>query len=128
MNQTASGADVWSINELRIFSNGHELPREATWRLTAHPFPWTIQDAFDNSPVTFWSSGEAIHPGMFVEVDFGGMRETDQVVLEGPVDQYGIRLELEGETADGKWERLADRRWRAMAAHTSASGGRRRRN
>ncbi|MGB7763051.1 MAG: hypothetical protein WBL61_24670 [Bryobacteraceae bacterium] len=109
VNQTASGADVWSINELRIFSNGHELPREATWRLTAHPFPWTIQDAFDNSPVTFWSSGEAIHPGMFVEVDFGGMRETDQVVLEGPVDQYGIRLELEGETADGKWERLADR-------------------
>ncbi|HEY1221150.1 MAG: hypothetical protein ABSE42_02865 [Bryobacteraceae bacterium] len=109
VNQTASGPDVWSINELRIFSSGHELPREAGWRLTAHPFPWTIQDAFDNSPVTFWSSGEVIHPGMFVQVDCGGIREADQVVLEGPGDQYGVRLELEGETADGTWERLADR-------------------
>jgi len=109
VNQTASGTDVWSINELRIFSSGHELPREAAWRLTAHPYPWSIQDAFDNSPVTFWRSGEAIHPGMFVQVDFGGMRQADQVVLEGPTDQYGIRLELEGETGDGMWQRLADR-------------------
>jgi len=109
VNQTASGTDVWSINELRIFSGGHELPREAAWRLTAHPYPWSIQDAFDNSPVTFWRSGEAIHPGMFVEVDFGGTREADQVVLEGPTDQYGIRLELEGEMADGTWQRLGDR-------------------
>jgi hypothetical protein len=109
VNQTASGTDVWSINELRIFSSGHELPREAAWRLTAHPYPWSIQDAFDNSPVTFWRSGEAIHPGMFVQVDFGGMRQADQVVLEGPTDQYGIRLELEGETGDGTWQRLADR-------------------
>ncbi len=109
VNQTAAGTDIWSINELRIFSGGHELPREATWRLTAHPYPWSIQDAFDNSPVTFWRSGEAIHPGMFVQVDFGGLREADQVVLEGPTDQYGIRLELEGETGDGKWQRLADR-------------------
>jgi len=109
VNQTASGTDVWSINELRILSGGHELPREATWRLTAHPYPWSIQDAFDNSPVTFWRSGQAIHPGMFVQVDFGGMPEADQVVLEGPTDQYGIRLELEGDTGDGAWQLLADR-------------------
>jgi len=108
VNQTATGTDVWTINELRIFSGGRELPREASWRLTAHPYPWSIQDAFDNSPVTFWRSGEAIHPGMFVQVDFGGIREADQVVLEGPTDQSGIRLELEGETADGTWQRLAD--------------------
>ena len=109
VSQTASGTDIWSINELRIFSGLHELPREATWRLTAHPYPWSIQDAFDNSPVTFWRSGEAIHPGMFVEVDFGGVRDADQVVLEGTTDQYGVRLELEGETGGGAWERLADR-------------------
>jgi len=109
VRQTASGADTWSINELRIFAGGHELPREATWRLTADSYPWSIQDAFDNSPVTFWRSGEVIHPGMFVEVDFGAEREADQVVLEGPGDQYSIRLELDGETGDGSWQRLADR-------------------
>jgi hypothetical protein len=107
VNQTASGTDVWSINELRIFLGRHELPREASWRLTAQPFPWTIQDAFDNSPVTFWWSGEAIHSGMFVQVDFGAVREADQVVLESPADQYGVRLELEGETAGGAWQQLA---------------------
>jgi hypothetical protein len=109
VNQTASGTDIWSINELRIFSGGHELPRETSWRLTAQPYPWSIQDAFDNSPVTFWRSGEAIHPGMFVQVDFGAIREADQLVLEGPTDQYGIRLELEGETGAGTWRRLADK-------------------
>ena len=107
VNQTASGTDVWSIAELRIYSGGHELPREPGWRLTAQPFPWTIQDAFDNSPVTCWRSGEAIHPGMFVEVDFGAARAADQVVLEGSPDQSGIRLELQGQTADGSWQRLA---------------------
>jgi hypothetical protein len=108
VRQTATGTDIWSINELRIFSGGHELPREAAWRLAAEPYPWTIQDAFDNSPVTFWRSGEAIHPGMFVQVEFGARRELDQVVLEGPVDQYGVRLELDGATGDGVWHRLAD--------------------
>ena len=46
---------------------------------------------------------------MLVQVDFGGSREADQVVLEGPTDQYGVRLELEGEAVDGRWQRLADR-------------------
>jgi hypothetical protein len=108
VRQTASGGDIWSINELRIFSHGQQLPREPAWRLAAQPYPWSIQDAFDNSPVTFWRSGEAIHPGMFVAVDFGAMRELDRVVLEGPVDQYGVRLELDGETAAGRWRRLAE--------------------
>ncbi|MGO9439757.1 MAG: hypothetical protein ACLPXM_04365 [Terriglobales bacterium] len=107
IRQTASGTDIWSINELRVYSSGHELPREASWRLTAQPYPWSIQDAFDNSPVTFWRSGEAIHSGMFVEVDFGALREADRVVLEAPADQYGLRLELDGETGDGAWQRLA---------------------
>ncbi len=107
VNQTANGNDIWTIHELRIFDGGHELPRESTWRLTANPYPWSIQDAFDDSPVTSWRSGEAIHPGMFVEVDFGALREADQVILECPADQYGIRLELEGESADGSWRKLA---------------------
>ena len=108
VRQTASGTNIWSINELRIFLSGQELLREAGWRLTAQPNPWSIQDAFDNSPVTFWRSGEVIHSGMFVEVDLGAWRRADQVVLEGPTDQYGIRLKLDGETGDGAWEPLAD--------------------
>jgi len=106
VNQLASGSAMWTIHELRIFRDGHELPREPGWRLTARPYPWSIQEAFDNSPVTFWRSGEAIHPGMFVEVEFGAAREADQVVIEGPMDQYDLRLELEGMSGNGAWGRL----------------------
>jgi len=109
VRQTATGTDVWSINELRIYSMGQELPREPAWRLTAQPNSWSIQDAFDNSPVTFWRSSETIHPGMFVQVDFGTVRELDRVVLEGATDQYGVRLSLDGQNAAGVWRRLADR-------------------
>jgi hypothetical protein len=116
VRQTASGPDIWSINELRVFDGGRELPREPGWRLAAQPNPWGIQEAFDNSPVTFWRSGEAIHPGMFVQVDFGAVREADRVVLEGPADQYGVRLELDGETADGAWQRLAEQPVRSDGA------------
>jgi hypothetical protein len=116
VRQTASGSDIWSINELRIFSGGRELPREPAWRLAAQPNPWGIQEAFDNSPVTFWRTGEAIHSGMFVQVEFGAVREVDRVMLEGPADQYGVRLELDGETADGAWHRLADQPARSEGA------------
>jgi hypothetical protein len=116
VRQTAIGGDIWSINELRIFDGGRELPREAGWRLAAQPNPWGIQEAFDNSPVTFWRTGEAIHPGMFAQVEFGAVRAADRVVLEGPADQYGVRLELDGETADGAWQRLAEQPVRSEGA------------
>jgi hypothetical protein len=104
--QTASGEDLWSIHELRVFDGASELPRWPRWRLTANPDPWTIQAAFDNSPVTFWRTGEAIHPGMYAAVDFGGLETADSVGLETAPDQWGIRLKLEGRDARGEWRRL----------------------
>ncbi len=104
--ETASGDDLWSIHELRVFDGGSELPRRPGWRLTANPDPWTIQAAFDNSPVTFWRTGEAIHPGMYAAVDFGGLETADSVRVETAPDQWGIRLKLEGLDARGQWRRL----------------------
>jgi hypothetical protein len=105
--QTASGTDLWSIHELRILDGAHELARDPSWRLTAHPFPWTIQDAFDNSPLTLWRSGEAIHPGMFVQVNFGTAQEADGVLIEASPDQSQIRLKLEGLDAAGQWHTVS---------------------
>jgi hypothetical protein len=105
---TAPSSDQWSIKELRILNGEDELPRLARWRLTAHPFPWTIQDAFDNSPVTFWRSGEMVRPGMFVEVDFGGQETADGVLIDAPPNAGDIRLRLEGRDLAGNWVSLAD--------------------
>jgi hypothetical protein len=37
--QTNSGADLWSIHELRVFDGARELPRNPRWRLDAQPYP-----------------------------------------------------------------------------------------
>lgn len=104
--QTAAAESLWNIHELRIFDGGRELPREPAWRLTADPYPWGIQDAFDNSPITMWRSGEALRPGMFVEVDLHASPQADAVVMEAAPNQSGLRLKLEGMDDAGKWHTL----------------------
>ncbi len=106
--QTAEGGpDQWTINEFRVFSGGRELPRSPRWLLTAKPFPWDVQMAFDNSLVTRWGSWQVLYPGMYVEVDFGRPETVDSVVLESSRDQYKTRLLLEGLDASGQWKQLA---------------------
>jgi hypothetical protein len=101
------GEDRWSIHEFRIYQGERELPRAAEWRVTAQPYPWSIQDAFDNSLVTFWMCGETLKPGQFVEVDFQGGQTADSVVLEAAPNQWAARLKLEGQDAAGRWQLLA---------------------
>ncbi|HZT33984.1 MAG TPA: glycosyltransferase family 39 protein [Bryobacteraceae bacterium] len=106
--QTARGGpDYWSISEMRVYADGKEYPRAASWRLRAHPNPWYVQLAFDNSAVTRWSSQQTLFPGMFIEADFGASLPVDEVRLACAHDQYKVRLRLEGQTAAGQWKTLA---------------------
>ena len=106
--QTAANApDQWSVAEFRIFRGEAELPRAPDWRLRAHPNPWDVQLAFDNSPVTRWRSWQSLYPGMYVDVEFAAPQVTDSVLLECSHDQWKIRLKLEGLDDTGKWKTLA---------------------
>ncbi|MEO8371774.1 MAG: glycosyltransferase family 39 protein [Candidatus Solibacter sp.] len=105
--QTATGDDTWSISELRVYRGAEELPRAPAWRLTAQPYAWGVQDAFDNSLVTFWLCGEKLKPGQFVQVDFHGDQTADSVALEVPPNQWAGRWKLEGMDASGRWLSLA---------------------
>jgi hypothetical protein len=108
--QTASLPDnQWSIAELRVFNGSTELPRDPGWRLTAHPNPWEVQLAFDNSPVTRWRSWQPAAPGMYVEVDFGRPQSASAVVVESSDDTGDVKVKLEGMGADGSWLTLSDR-------------------
>lgn len=108
--QTASlPGNQWSVSELRIFNGPAELPRDPAWRLTAHPNPWDVQLAFDNSPVTRWRSWEDAAPGMYLEVNFGKPETAGTVVVESSDDDGDIKLKLEGMGADGSWTTLSDR-------------------
>jgi Dolichyl-phosphate-mannose-protein mannosyltransferase len=99
----------WSMAEVRIFNGPMELPRNPGWVLTAHPNPWDVQLAFDNSPVTRWRSWQSAEPGMYVEVDFQTLQEASSVVVESSDDSGDIKLKLEGMGADGAWVTLSDR-------------------
>ena len=107
VTQTGTSGDLWNINELRIFDGTRELPRNPAWRLTAHPYPWTVQDAFDNSLATFWRCGETAQPGQYVAVDFHREETADAVLVEAAPNQYGIRLKLDGRKPDGEWVALS---------------------
>jgi hypothetical protein len=107
--QTADGSqDQWSVSELRVFLGDRELPRDPRWRLRAHPNPWGVQLAFDNSPVTRWRSWQRLSPGMFLEIDFGKPEAIDRVLVECSGDQHAIRLRLEGQAEAGAWKTLAE--------------------
>jgi hypothetical protein len=95
MVQTATGPDLWSIGEMRIFNGVEQIPRAPSWRFDATPFPWDIGLAFDGNPVTRWRSWESIHPGMHVDVDFGAPVEIDRVELYGSHDQWKIEVHPE---------------------------------
>ncbi len=111
--QTASlPNEQWSMAEMRVFTSGKngpaELPRDPAWRLTAHPNPWEVQLAFDNSPVTRWRSWQPAAPGMYVEVAFGHPQSVSAVVVESSGDSSAAKMKLEGMVADGSWITLSD--------------------
>jgi Dolichyl-phosphate-mannose-protein mannosyltransferase len=100
--------DQWSIAELRVFDVSAELPRNPGWRLTAHPNPWEVQLAFDNSPVTRWRSWQPASPGMYVEVDFPGLQRASSVAVESNNDKVNAKIALEGMGVDGRWSTVSD--------------------
>src|SRR5437868_5588139 len=115
--QTNTGDDFWSVHEFRILDGIRELARAAHWRLTAHPYPWGVQDAFDNSLATFWICGDTLKPGQFLTVDFQGEETADAVVIETAPNQPAVRLRLEGLDDTGRWQVLAAAPQVSDAAH-----------
>ena len=97
--QSDRGDSNWSISEVRFYRASAELARSAAWRLTARPNPWDVRLAFDNNPVTSWSTWEPYRPGMYIEVDFGSPAEVDEVV----VDRSNMFLQ---EWTGGQWRNI----------------------
>jgi hypothetical protein len=103
--ETASANSYWTIAEMRVFSQGREVPRSPLWKLIAQPNRWEADLAFDNNYASRWSSWQPISPGMFVGMDFGKLQTVDAVVLEmAPKQDAQIRVEVAKE--DGRWTPL----------------------
>ncbi|MBV8846381.1 MAG: glycosyltransferase family 39 protein [Bryobacterales bacterium] len=114
IEQTSTGLpqQQWSVNELRLFDKGAELPRNPKWRLTAWPNPWEVQLAFDNSPATRWKPWERAVPGQYIQVDFGGDQQVDELRIARSWDfTPQIQLEMFDEPS---------RRWIGIAANATS--------
>jgi 4-amino-4-deoxy-L-arabinose transferase-like glycosyltransferase len=108
ITQTAPAGppDLWSAFEIHVLGPAGRLPRDPRWTLRAHPWPWSIQLAFDNDPVTRWRSWEPIRPGMFIEIGLGREESVSGLQMDHAHDQYAAAFLLEGRGAPGRWTAL----------------------
>jgi hypothetical protein len=105
--QTATGKEYWTVAEMRVYSQGRELPRAPDWRLSAWPNGWEVQLAFDNSYATRWSTWQSISPGDRLQIDFASPETVDEVVLEcAPSAEAHLQLELLN--SHGRWTPMTD--------------------
>jgi hypothetical protein len=102
-----NGEETWSIAELRVLVDGHEIPRSPHWRLTARPNPFEVQLAFDNNPVTRWKTWQAPSIGDYVEIDFQQPRAVSGVVIVCSNDYTNKLVRLEALDSGGEWKPVA---------------------
>lgn len=76
-------AEVWSISEIE--------PRPLQMR--ASHFPFQTQLAFDGNPLTRWSSGSALRPGMWVELEFP--QKVSEVKMTLTLDQPHTQMKVD---------------------------------
>ncbi len=101
---TNNGARPWVVSEVRAFQGGRELQRDPSWRLRASVDPWEVQRAFDNSPITVWTSDRDAKPGMYLQIDFGRLQLVDAVAIDVPrnLDWATMRVEADGAVLSDK--------------------------
>jgi hypothetical protein len=105
--QTASANGFWTVAEMRVLSQGRELPRAPGWRVSARPNGWEAQLAFDNSYATRWSTWQSMAPRDRLQIDFPRAEQIDEVLLEcGPPGEAHLQIEVLGR--HGAWVPLTD--------------------
>jgi hypothetical protein len=103
----ATGGEFWTVSEMRLRSQGRELPRSPDWRLSAWPNGWEVAFAFDNSYATRWSTWQGLSPHARLQVEFPVAQQLDEVVLECD-PAWTARVQVEILLDSGRWVALTD--------------------
>ncbi len=106
VNNTTSD-NFWTVAEMRVLSQGREVPRAASWRVSASPNGWEAPLAFDNSYATRWSTWQGIRPHDRLQIDFPKPQRIDEVVLECD-PTWDAKLQVEVLLPTGRWVALTD--------------------
>ncbi len=93
------------ISELHYLHGDQAIPPAPAWRSTASDNPWELHYAFDARPVSWWTSGRYMEPGMWIETDFGQPTTLDRIALAQSEDQRWLPLNPWA-WIDGHWKAL----------------------
>lgn len=99
--------NFWTVAEMRVFSQGRELPRAANWKVSAWPNGWEAPLAFDNSYPTRWSTWQAMGPRAHLQVDFPVAQRLDEVALECD-PAWEAKLQVDVLLPSGRWVGVTD--------------------
>jgi hypothetical protein len=93
------------LEDIRYTLGKAEIPRSPAWRLNSSANPWEIDYAFDERDSSWWTSGRATKPGVWVETDFRTPVTLDRVFVKENEDQRWILLRPWAWTGAG-WKQL----------------------
>jgi hypothetical protein len=103
VQQGRSIIQQWSVNEVRLQSNGTEIPIGPGAHSYAWPNPWDAGLAFDGSGVTRWCTWEPLKPGMHLGVRFGAPVRLDGLTVLDFPDQWESKVSLKVLNEAGQW-------------------------
>lgn len=107
------GEQMWSVNEIQLWSEGALVPPSPLWQWHAQPNPWDIALLFDGSQATRWRSWETLNPGMFIDVRFDRVLAIDTVDVVSHDPQWESRMAVSALTESGEWKPAARSSWRS---------------
>jgi hypothetical protein len=110
------GEAMWSVNEIRCWSQGEPVPRSPLWQVRANPNPWDIALAFDGSAATRWRSWEALRPGMSIGARFDRPATIDRVDIVSYDPQWESSMAASVLTGNGEWQPAIRSWWHSEPA------------
>jgi hypothetical protein len=97
-------SEEWALSEVQFLRDGVRISPAADWLVEADPYPWDADRLTDGDQISSWYSGEALKPGMRVEVRFPGPLDVSEIEIVHPNRQQIAELEFQFQLADGGWQ------------------------
>lgn len=104
--QTVAGPLQWGLSEVQLFRGRDRLGLQPQWRLLARPNVWEARFAFDQNWISRWGTWEAVRPGMYLGIDFGGPVRLDRARLICLTHEQTGPVQFLGRTREGAWQVL----------------------
>ena len=99
----ADAHESWSVHEIELFSGEQRITPGRRWQLDAWPNVWESTYAFDQNPLSRWSTWEDQKAGMFIEAEFDAPLSVSRVDVVRLDNEHSADPEVFLQKQDGSW-------------------------